>query len=133
MSCTSDKVERSSKVCLYIVYNDDKVSSNPNQPWVIEQFNVFIVSVLREGGPLDPCLRFQAFPYYLPNWLKKTLSFLLKPLVSSTLQLSCNEVPLGDVDWGPSDSDYTCLLRLLIFSSLLAFPPSSVLSVELGE
>uniref|UniRef100_H2V7W7 Fatty-acid amide hydrolase 1 n=1 Tax=Takifugu rubripes TaxID=31033 RepID=H2V7W7_TAKRU len=33
-----------------------------------------------EGGPLDPCLSFQAFPYYLPNWLKKTLSFLLKPL-----------------------------------------------------
>lgn len=118
---------------MFIVYNEDKVSSNLNQPWVVKHFNVFIVSVLREGGPLDPCLSAQVFPYYLPNWLKKTLSFLLKPLVSSTLQLAFNEVPLGDVDLGLSDSDYTCLLRLLIFSSLLAFPPSSVLSVELGE
>nr|XP_040041244.1 fatty-acid amide hydrolase 1 [Gasterosteus aculeatus aculeatus] len=33
-----------------------------------------------EGGPLDPCLREQVMPYYLPNWLKKTLSFLLKPV-----------------------------------------------------
>ncbi|KAG7230843.1 hypothetical protein INR49_019657 [Caranx melampygus] len=33
-----------------------------------------------EGGPLDPCLRTQVLPYYLPKWLKKTLSFLLKPL-----------------------------------------------------
>ncbi|XP_022615276.1 fatty-acid amide hydrolase 1 [Seriola dumerili] len=33
-----------------------------------------------EGGPLDPCLRAQVIPYYLPTWLKRTLSFLLKPL-----------------------------------------------------
>ncbi|XP_045905019.1 fatty-acid amide hydrolase 1 isoform X1 [Micropterus dolomieu] len=33
-----------------------------------------------EGGPVDPCLRSQVLPYYLPKWLKKTLSFLLKPL-----------------------------------------------------
>ncbi|XP_023263746.1 fatty-acid amide hydrolase 1 [Seriola lalandi dorsalis] len=33
-----------------------------------------------EGGPLDPCLRAQVIPYYLPKWLKRTLSFLLKPL-----------------------------------------------------
>ncbi|XP_074491658.1 vitamin D3 hydroxylase-associated protein-like isoform X3 [Sebastes fasciatus] len=33
-----------------------------------------------KGGPLDPCLRPQVLPYYLPTWLKKTLSFLLKPL-----------------------------------------------------
>lgn len=33
-----------------------------------------------DGGPLDPCLREQVFPYYFPKWLKKTLSFLLKPL-----------------------------------------------------
>ncbi|XP_040895350.1 fatty-acid amide hydrolase 1 [Toxotes jaculatrix] len=33
-----------------------------------------------EGGPLDPCLRAQVLPYYLPKWLKKTISFLLKPL-----------------------------------------------------
>ncbi|XP_071343741.1 fatty-acid amide hydrolase 1 isoform X2 [Trachinotus anak] len=32
-----------------------------------------------EGGPLDPCLRVQVAPYYLPKWLKKTISFLLKP------------------------------------------------------
>ncbi|XP_059196403.1 vitamin D3 hydroxylase-associated protein-like [Centropristis striata] len=33
-----------------------------------------------EGSPLDPCLKAQVVPYYLPNWLKKTLSFLLRPL-----------------------------------------------------
>ncbi|XP_061895494.1 fatty-acid amide hydrolase 1 [Entelurus aequoreus] len=33
-----------------------------------------------KGGPLDPCLKIQVRPYYLPIWLKKTLSFLLKPL-----------------------------------------------------
>ncbi|XP_070764432.1 fatty-acid amide hydrolase 1 [Enoplosus armatus] len=33
-----------------------------------------------EGGPVDPCLRAQVVPYRLPRWLKKTLSFLLKPL-----------------------------------------------------
>lgn len=47
----------------------------------------FIVSVWSERGPVDPCLSVQIFPYYLPNWLKKTLSFLLKPLVSSTHRL----------------------------------------------
>ncbi|XP_054458233.1 fatty-acid amide hydrolase 1 [Anoplopoma fimbria] len=33
-----------------------------------------------EGSPLDPCLGPQVAPCYLPKWLKKTLSFLLKPL-----------------------------------------------------
>ncbi|KAK9519034.1 hypothetical protein VZT92_021789 [Zoarces viviparus] len=33
-----------------------------------------------EGGPLDPCLGPQVTSYYLPTWLKKTLSFLLKPV-----------------------------------------------------
>ncbi|XP_078115240.1 fatty-acid amide hydrolase 1 [Sander vitreus] len=33
-----------------------------------------------EGSPMDPCLKAQVLPYYLPTWLKKTLSFLLKPL-----------------------------------------------------
>ncbi|XP_061833995.1 fatty-acid amide hydrolase 1 [Nerophis lumbriciformis] len=33
-----------------------------------------------KGGPLDPCLKIQVRPYCLPIWLKKTLSFLLKPL-----------------------------------------------------
>uniref|UniRef100_A0A7N8YG05 Fatty-acid amide hydrolase 1 n=1 Tax=Mastacembelus armatus TaxID=205130 RepID=A0A7N8YG05_9TELE len=34
-----------------------------------------------KGSPLDPCLKAQVLPYYLPKWLKKALSFLLKPLV----------------------------------------------------
>ncbi|XP_074491641.1 vitamin D3 hydroxylase-associated protein-like [Sebastes fasciatus] len=33
-----------------------------------------------KGSPLDPCLKAQVLPYYFPTWLKKTLSFLLKPL-----------------------------------------------------
>ncbi|XP_019936036.2 fatty-acid amide hydrolase 1 isoform X1 [Paralichthys olivaceus] len=33
-----------------------------------------------EGGPIDPCLSAQVLPYSLPTWLKKTLSFLLKPV-----------------------------------------------------
>lgn len=33
-----------------------------------------------EGGPVDPCLIQQVRPYTLPKWMKKTLSFLLKPL-----------------------------------------------------
>ncbi|XP_037626276.1 vitamin D3 hydroxylase-associated protein-like [Sebastes umbrosus] len=33
-----------------------------------------------KGSPLDPCLKTQILPYYLPTWLKKTISFLLKPL-----------------------------------------------------
>uniref|UniRef100_A0A667Y147 Fatty-acid amide hydrolase 1 n=1 Tax=Myripristis murdjan TaxID=586833 RepID=A0A667Y147_9TELE len=36
-----------------------------------------------KGCPLDPCLSSQILPYYLPNPVKKLLSFLLKPLVSS--------------------------------------------------
>uniref|UniRef100_A0A3P9JB35 Fatty-acid amide hydrolase 1 n=1 Tax=Oryzias latipes TaxID=8090 RepID=A0A3P9JB35_ORYLA len=32
-----------------------------------------------EGGPIDPCLAPQIRLYSLPLWLKKTLSFLLKP------------------------------------------------------
>ncbi|XP_074491640.1 vitamin D3 hydroxylase-associated protein-like [Sebastes fasciatus] len=33
-----------------------------------------------KGSPLDPCLKAQVHAYYFPTWLKKTLSFLLKPL-----------------------------------------------------
>ncbi|XP_077389323.1 fatty-acid amide hydrolase 1 [Festucalex cinctus] len=33
-----------------------------------------------KGGPLDPTLKLQVFPFYLPCWLRKTLSFLLRPL-----------------------------------------------------
>lgn len=36
----------------------------------------------REGGPVDPCLEPQVFPCGFPKWLKKTISFLLKPVVS---------------------------------------------------
>uniref|UniRef100_A0A8C9ZPY9 Fatty-acid amide hydrolase 1 n=1 Tax=Sander lucioperca TaxID=283035 RepID=A0A8C9ZPY9_SANLU len=41
---------------------------------------IFFCFYFREGSPLDPCLKAQVLPYYLPTWLKKTLSFLLKPL-----------------------------------------------------
>uniref|UniRef100_A0A3Q2XEB7 Fatty acid amide hydrolase n=1 Tax=Haplochromis burtoni TaxID=8153 RepID=A0A3Q2XEB7_HAPBU len=34
-----------------------------------------------EGGPVDPCLEPQIFVYRLPKWLKKIISFLLKPVV----------------------------------------------------
>ncbi|XP_077441170.1 fatty-acid amide hydrolase 1 [Vanacampus margaritifer] len=33
-----------------------------------------------KGAPLDPTLKLQVFPFYLPCWLRKTLSFLLRPL-----------------------------------------------------
>ncbi|XP_062419622.1 fatty-acid amide hydrolase 1 [Pungitius pungitius] len=45
-----------------------------------------------EGSPVDPCLREQVIPYYLPHWLKKTLSFLLKPVLpraSAVLRSLC--------------------------------------------
>uniref|UniRef100_A0A3P8S0B2 Fatty-acid amide hydrolase 1 n=1 Tax=Amphiprion percula TaxID=161767 RepID=A0A3P8S0B2_AMPPE len=35
------------------------------------------------GGPTDPTIKHQIFPYNLPLWLKRILSFLLKPWVSS--------------------------------------------------
>ncbi|KAF3834882.1 hypothetical protein F7725_027440 [Dissostichus mawsoni] len=35
--------------------------------------------VVKEGSPVDPSLRPQIVPYTLPIWLKRTLSFLLKP------------------------------------------------------
>lgn len=50
---------------------------------------------------MDPCLSVQVFPYYFPNWLKKTLSFLLKPLVSSTHRPSDMypiKMPFGEDD-----------------------------------
>ncbi|XP_029285823.1 LOW QUALITY PROTEIN: vitamin D3 hydroxylase-associated protein-like [Cottoperca gobio] len=40
-----------------------------------------------EGCPLDPCLRFQVLPYYLPSWLKKTLSVVLKMLSPRTSEI----------------------------------------------
>uniref|UniRef100_H3CMC4 Fatty-acid amide hydrolase 1 n=1 Tax=Tetraodon nigroviridis TaxID=99883 RepID=H3CMC4_TETNG len=53
-----------------------------------------------EGGPLDPCLRVQVFPYYFPKWLKKTLSFLLKPFspgVPSILSALCGVGTVSDL------------------------------------
>ncbi|KAK5931102.1 hypothetical protein CgunFtcFv8_027280 [Champsocephalus gunnari] len=35
-----------------------------------------------EGSPVNPCLKAQIVQYALPIWLKKTLSFLLKPFFS---------------------------------------------------
>ncbi|XP_075895434.1 fatty-acid amide hydrolase 1 isoform X1 [Nelusetta ayraudi] len=53
-----------------------------------------------EGGPLDPCLRAQVFPYYFPKWLKKTVSFLLRPLCprgSAVLNSLCGVGSPADV------------------------------------
>ncbi|KAM9384752.1 fatty-acid amide hydrolase 1 [Pholidichthys leucotaenia] len=33
-----------------------------------------------KGEPIDPCLRAQVFPYRFPKWLKRVLSFVLKPV-----------------------------------------------------
>ncbi|XP_063323788.1 vitamin D3 hydroxylase-associated protein-like [Pelmatolapia mariae] len=37
-----------------------------------------------KGGPVDPCLEPQVFEYRLPKWLKKIISFLLKPVSPRT-------------------------------------------------
>ncbi|CAI5639649.1 unnamed protein product [Oreochromis niloticus] len=37
-----------------------------------------------KGGPVDPCLKPQVFEYRLPKWLKKIISFLLKPVSPRT-------------------------------------------------
>ncbi|XP_076736381.1 vitamin D3 hydroxylase-associated protein isoform X4 [Maylandia zebra] len=37
-----------------------------------------------EGGPVDPCLEPQIFVYRLPKWLKKIISFFLKPVSPHT-------------------------------------------------
>ncbi|CAK6955366.1 fatty-acid amide hydrolase 1 [Scomber scombrus] len=53
-----------------------------------------------KGGPVDPCLKAQVFPYSLPKWLKKTLSFLLKPLfprVSVVLNAVCGVGSIPDL------------------------------------
>uniref|UniRef100_A0A671V910 Fatty-acid amide hydrolase 1 n=1 Tax=Sparus aurata TaxID=8175 RepID=A0A671V910_SPAAU len=52
-----------------------------------------------EGGPLDPCLKAQVLPYYLPKWLKKTISFLLKPLaprIASVCSAICGVGSVAD-------------------------------------
>lgn len=53
-----------------------------------------------EGSPLDPCLRPQVIPYYFPKWLKKTLSFLLKPLyprISDIFSALCGVGSVADL------------------------------------
>ncbi|KAM7388342.1 hypothetical protein PAMP_024521 [Pampus punctatissimus] len=53
-----------------------------------------------EEGPLDRCLRDQVLFYYLPNWLKKTLSFLLKPVfprMSTILSAMCGVGSVPDL------------------------------------
>lgn len=45
-----------------------------------------------KGSPVDPALIEQVRPYYLPKWLKKTMSFLLSPVsprVSAVLNAIC--------------------------------------------
>lgn len=49
----------------------------------------------RKGGPLDPTLKPQVLPFYLPCWLRKILSFLMRPLVNShELQKNCLFFPV---------------------------------------
>ncbi|XP_035767790.1 vitamin D3 hydroxylase-associated protein-like [Neolamprologus brichardi] len=42
-----------------------------------------LLQKLKEG-PVDPCLEPQVFEYRLPKWLKKIISFLLKPVSPHT-------------------------------------------------
>uniref|UniRef100_A0A8C2WBJ3 Fatty-acid amide hydrolase 1 n=1 Tax=Cyclopterus lumpus TaxID=8103 RepID=A0A8C2WBJ3_CYCLU len=93
-----------------------------------------------EGGPLDPCLRPQVIPYYFPTWLKKTLSFLLKPLVSSPhdyIHETVSEWRRLNIDVllcpmiGPAfNFDYcgriTSVLSYTILYNLLTFPAGVV-------
>uniref|UniRef100_A0A8C2WJF1 Fatty-acid amide hydrolase 1 n=1 Tax=Cyclopterus lumpus TaxID=8103 RepID=A0A8C2WJF1_CYCLU len=95
-----------------------------------------------EGGPLDPCLRPQVIPYYFPTWLKKTLSFLLKPLVSSPHQHAAVEDYIHETvsEWrrlnidvllcpmiGPAfNFDYCGVLSYTILYNLLTFPAGVV-------
>uniref|UniRef100_A0A3Q1C677 Fatty-acid amide hydrolase 1 n=1 Tax=Amphiprion ocellaris TaxID=80972 RepID=A0A3Q1C677_AMPOC len=51
------------------------------------------------GSPLDPTLKQQILPYTFPVWLKKTLSFLLKPWLLITDACICMKALRGD--WIP--------------------------------
>uniref|UniRef100_A0A3Q3E8Q1 Fatty-acid amide hydrolase 1 n=1 Tax=Hippocampus comes TaxID=109280 RepID=A0A3Q3E8Q1_HIPCM len=46
-------------------------------------FGLFLTS---KGGPLDPTLKPQVLPFYLPCWLRKILLFLMRPLVNSRIK-----------------------------------------------
>ncbi|XP_063323521.1 vitamin D3 hydroxylase-associated protein-like [Pelmatolapia mariae] len=53
-----------------------------------------------KGGPVDPCLEPQVFPYGFPKWLKKTISFLLKPVfprVSANIGALCGVGSVPDL------------------------------------
>ncbi|XP_019135084.2 fatty-acid amide hydrolase 1 [Larimichthys crocea] len=53
-----------------------------------------------EGGPLHPCLGVQVLPYYFPKWLKKTISFILKPLsprISAVFNAICGVGSVADL------------------------------------
>uniref|UniRef100_A0A3B4XZL8 Fatty-acid amide hydrolase 1 n=1 Tax=Seriola lalandi dorsalis TaxID=1841481 RepID=A0A3B4XZL8_SERLL len=99
-----------------------------------------------EGGPLDPCLRAQVIPYYLPKWLKRTLSFLLKPLVNLWKQHAAVEDYIQETiaDWrrcnidvllcpviGPAYNFLYCgkvtpMLSYTMLYNLLTFPAGVV-------
>uniref|UniRef100_A0A4W6DHG6 Fatty acid amide hydrolase n=1 Tax=Lates calcarifer TaxID=8187 RepID=A0A4W6DHG6_LATCA len=88
-----------------------------------------------EGSPLDPCLREQVFPYYFPTWLKKTLSFLLKPLdyIHETIAhwRRCNIDVLLCPVIGPAYNFLYCgkvttVLSYTILYNLLNFPAGVV-------
>uniref|UniRef100_A0A671V8M3 Fatty-acid amide hydrolase 1 n=1 Tax=Sparus aurata TaxID=8175 RepID=A0A671V8M3_SPAAU len=88
-----------------------------------------------EGGPLDPCLKAQVLPYYLPKWLKKTISFLLKPLdyIHETIAewRRCNIDVLMCPALGPAFNflycgKLSCASSPMILYNLLNFPAGVV-------
>ncbi|CAJ1060400.1 LOW QUALITY PROTEIN: fatty-acid amide hydrolase 1 [Xyrichtys novacula] len=53
-----------------------------------------------EGSPLDPTIRTQVYPMYLPVWLRKVIAFLLKPLSprsSAMLNAFCGVGSVADL------------------------------------
>ncbi|XP_061593608.1 vitamin D3 hydroxylase-associated protein-like [Cololabis saira] len=65
-----------------------------------------------KGGPVDPCLRPQVQMYSVPKWLKKTLSFLLKPFsprIPAVLQALCGVGSVADLwEHHAAIEDYIC-------------------------
>ncbi|XP_008302201.1 fatty-acid amide hydrolase 1 isoform X2 [Stegastes partitus] len=76
----------------------------PYQPLRVEQamYDLILKGVFADGAttmlqnlrgsPVDPTIKSQIFPYYLPNWLKKTIAVLIKPWaprVSASLRSLC--------------------------------------------
>uniref|UniRef100_A0A672YJW1 Fatty-acid amide hydrolase 1 n=1 Tax=Sphaeramia orbicularis TaxID=375764 RepID=A0A672YJW1_9TELE len=89
-----------------------------------------------KGSPVDPALIEQVKPYYLPKWIKKTMSFLLSPVVSSLLpsmHLNISEWRRLDIDvllcpmLGPAFNFFycsrlTCAVSYTMIYNLLNFP-----------